>query len=68
MTATSFSMDFLCCIINTLNKILVKARNNQNITRQFLSFTQKTLESLDLSSNDFLGLDIKNSWCLSYKV
>jgi len=46
----------------------MKIRNNQNITGQFLFFTQKMPESLNLGDNNFLRLEIKNTLCLNYKV
>jgi hypothetical protein len=68
MAAISSLMVYFYCIINRLNKILMETRNNQNITGQFLFFTQKMPESLNLGDNNFLGLDIKNPLCLNFKV
>ncbi len=68
MATTSSLTVYFNRIINRLNKILMETRNNQNITGQFLFFTQKMPESLNLGDNTFLGLDIKNPLCFNYKV
>lgn len=68
MAATSSLIGYFYCIIKRLNEILMATRNNQNITQQFLFFTQKMLELLNSGDNHFLSLDIKNPLCSNYKV
>jgi len=68
MAATSSLIVYFYCIIKRLNESLMATWNNQNITQQFLFFTQKMIESLNSGDNHFLGLDIKDPLCSNNKV